>query len=121
MFVTTLPYIDEEKSRIKIKLYDHAFLTPNWWLRVYSRLAKKAFKKELTKEINLFIASVDERVVREIQHALQGREIDEMLRLHGDLTEFKHTALNLTSTGVEVQSELQGELMVKIVLDHQSF
>lgn len=121
MFVTTFPYIDEEKSRIKIKLYDHAFLTPNWWLRLYSRLAKKAFKKELTKEINLFIASVDERVVREINHALQGREIDEMLRLHGDLTEFKHTALNLSPTGIEVKSELHGELQVKIALDHQSY
>lgn len=116
MFVSTLPEVDATEGRIKIRLLDHEFLTPNWWLRLYSRLAKKAFKRELSRELNLFIESVDERVVNEIQQALQGRKIDDLLQLHGQLNKFKHRAVTLTPTGIEVHSNLQGEIQVKIAL-----
>jgi len=117
MFVTTQPQIDEDLGRVRIKLLDHAFLTPNWWLRLYNRLAKKSFKKEVEKELNLFIESIDKRVVGEIQQALQGQQIDELLSLHGKLKQFQHVSLNLTDHGIEISSDLQGELEVKITLD----
>lgn len=121
MFVSTQPYLDSEAGRIKVILQDYEFLTRNWWLRLYRRLFNKAFKRELSREVNLFIASIDERVLSEIQQALQGQEIDELLRLHGRLDSFRHTGLQLTNAGIEVQSELQGEMDIKITLGEQSF
>ncbi len=120
MFISTRPYIDPENGRIKIQLLDHEFLTPHWWLKAYKRLASKAFAKQLTRGLNDFIESIDQQVVERIREALMGREIDDLLRLHGSLDAFEHTELLIHPHELELRSTLKGELQVKIILAAQA-
>jgi len=119
MFVTTVPFVNKTTGRVKIKLIDHAFMTHNWWLRIYNRLARKSFQHQLTQELNRFIEQLDDLVVREIKEALKGQQIDDMLRLSGELEKFQHSEIEISKTGIALHSQLRGSLRVEIQLDTQ--
>jgi hypothetical protein len=117
MFISLLPRWDKMEKRFVLEELDHAFLTPQWWLRLYDRLRGKAFARRLRQEMEAYIARIDQQVAEGIRQQLQAGTVGHGLRLRGELHDFEHQRLDLQKEGMNLHSILRGVFRVEVEIE----